>query len=62
VTAEQADQLRAKISEAGFQETDWLQRRAGPDITSADDVEQPAFVILMNMLVQIIAQRSVKKG
>jgi len=40
---------------------DWLQRRAGTEIKSVHEVEQQSFVILSNMLRQVIAQRATKE-
>jgi hypothetical protein len=61
ISSDQAGELHDLIVQAGFEETEWLQRRAGNAIRSVDEVEQQSFVILSNMLRQVIAQRATKK-
>lgn len=61
ISAEQAGELHDLIISAGFEEAEWLQRRAGNAIRSVHEVEQQSFVILSNMLRQVIAQRGAKK-
>lgn len=61
ITDDQATELQDLIGKAGFEESAWLQRRAGTEIKSVHEVEQQSFVILSNMLRQVIAQRNVKK-
>lgn len=61
ITDDQASELQDLIGKAGFEESAWLQRRAGTEIKSVHEVEQQSFVILSNMLRQVIAQRNAKK-
>ena len=62
IDAAQCGELQDLIAKAGYSEREWLERRSGTGIRSVQEVQQQGFVILKNMLLQIIRQREAGRG
>lgn len=62
ITDEECAEIRRLMKEAGRNEADWIEKVTRGEVRSVEEIESPQYVIIVNMLAQIIQQQKAKKG